>query len=464
MASGGGTGSGTGTGGTGTGTTGTATLVRTLTDTPLSHPNMSLVTFSGNDPRQNANEFWSSVEQKINFSLGTTLPTDAAALANHQNRRKALFGSLLTETALEWFNTIDPTRTLDQIKGDFINRFTDSRDQFKYRLEVEGATRQEGELIKNYFHRIKHAVDRGWPEKIPARLTDPGQIATERTIQQRQREQKYIDFAIRGLQPPSLKRKAHEYRIENPDKTWDEIQNHLITKDLTFTVSTDGTVKQTNDKISSLEAQIKELTSLIRNNEVSAINSGSFKDPNVKGRPNNTRFCNYCRNHGHSISNCSKHRIDEGFKKMKRELTEEKEKKTSFSTDYKKQTNSKPYFNNQNRPNNTNSGYDNRRYGNKHYNNNNNKSYEQKFPQNNQFSPHETEARQYYERENQNFQRSYPPQAHNNQFQASSSRYYDQQLRLSHSVHWVEDRNQQTEFYDQNNYTDAITDFFPLNF
>ena len=48
---------------------------------------------------------------------------------------------------------------------------------------------------------------------------------------------------------------------------------------------------------------------------------------------------------------------------MKRELTEEKEKKTSFSTDYKKQTNSKLYFNNQNRPNNTNSGYDNRRYG-----------------------------------------------------------------------------------------------------
>ena len=87
MASGGGTGSGTGTGGTGTGTTGTATLVRTLTDTPLSHPNMSHATFLGNDPRQNANEFWSSIEQKLNFSLGTTLPTDAAVLANHQNRR-----------------------------------------------------------------------------------------------------------------------------------------------------------------------------------------------------------------------------------------------------------------------------------------------------------------------------------------------------------------------------------------
>ena len=76
-------------------------------------------------------------------------------------------------------------------------------------------------------------------------------------MQQRQREQKYIDFAIRGLKPPSLKRKADEYRIENPDKTWDEIQKHLINKDLTFTFSTDGTVKQTNDEISGLEAQIK---------------------------------------------------------------------------------------------------------------------------------------------------------------------------------------------------------------
>ena len=57
-----------------------------------------------------------------------------------------------------------------------------------------------------------------------------------------------------------------------------------------------------------------------------------------------------------------------------------------------------------------------------------------------------------------------PPHAHNNQFRASSSRYYDQQPRSSHSVHWVEDQNQQAEYYDQNNYTDAITDFFPLNF
>ena len=44
---------------------------------------------------------------------------------------------------------VDPTRNLDQIKECFINRFKDSRDQCKYRLEVEDATRQEDELIKS---------------------------------------------------------------------------------------------------------------------------------------------------------------------------------------------------------------------------------------------------------------------------------------------------------------------------
>ena len=52
-----------------------------------------------------------------------------------------------------------------------------------------------------------------------------------------------------------------------------------ITKDLTLTVSTQSTIKQTNNKINSLEVQIKELSSLIRNNEASAINSCTSKNP-----------------------------------------------------------------------------------------------------------------------------------------------------------------------------------------
>ena len=46
------------------------------------------------------------------------------------------------------------------------HRFTDERDHFKYRIDAENAARQKGELIKNYFHRTKSSLDRGWPESI----------------------------------------------------------------------------------------------------------------------------------------------------------------------------------------------------------------------------------------------------------------------------------------------------------
>ena len=36
-------------------------------ETPTTHPNLSLVSFSGNDPNQDATSFWNSVEKKYSF-------------------------------------------------------------------------------------------------------------------------------------------------------------------------------------------------------------------------------------------------------------------------------------------------------------------------------------------------------------------------------------------------------------
>ena len=47
-----------------------------MAEAPISLSSVSLVTFSGNDPNQNALEFWNSIDQKVKFSLGTTIPTD----------------------------------------------------------------------------------------------------------------------------------------------------------------------------------------------------------------------------------------------------------------------------------------------------------------------------------------------------------------------------------------------------
>ena len=112
--------------------------------------------------------------------------------------------------------------------------------------------------------------------------------------------------------------------IENPNTGWETFTNHIITKDLTLIVATDPANKTSTDKMTSLETQIKELTKLIENQEVSAINEQhSFRrrDPNIKGRPNNTRFCDYCRTNGHSISRCSKKQVRDEVNKLSKELT-----------------------------------------------------------------------------------------------------------------------------------------------
>ena len=119
-----------------------------MADIPISHPNLSLMTFSGNDPNQNATAFWNSVENKTIFSIGQR-PNDGDARRSYDSRQRSLFGSLLTDTSLEWFNdNVTNATTGAQLKDLFLNRFTDGRDQFKHRIDAENAARQEGELIK----------------------------------------------------------------------------------------------------------------------------------------------------------------------------------------------------------------------------------------------------------------------------------------------------------------------------
>ena len=61
-----------------------------------------------------------------------------------------MFGSLLTETALEWYTgEVTDATTWAELKDLFLKRFTDGRDQFQHRIDAENATREEGELIKN---------------------------------------------------------------------------------------------------------------------------------------------------------------------------------------------------------------------------------------------------------------------------------------------------------------------------
>ena len=230
-----------------------------MAENTVSFPNLAQDNISGNDPDQDAKSFLPTVENKINFSLGSR-PTDIAEKTRYLFRKKAFFSSLLRGPVAEWYaDLMNDAATWDQIRTAFIDR-----DKYRHRITAENYVRGNEELLKNFFRRVKSAVDKGWP-------FDPNGTQAERDNQQNQRNAKYIEFAVRGLRPTGLKRKAHEYLIEYTNATWDAFQTHITSKDVIYTISSELVPNVTTDqntKLHFLEQQIKELTALIKDQQV----------------------------------------------------------------------------------------------------------------------------------------------------------------------------------------------------
>ena len=93
-------------------------------------------------------------------------------------------------------------------------------------MEVEHCIRGDGEKIRNFLHRIKRTVDKGWPDDREGLASaDHG---AERAAQGQQRRQRYMDYSLKGLRPRYLERKAQEYLMENPNATWNEFSTQII--------------------------------------------------------------------------------------------------------------------------------------------------------------------------------------------------------------------------------------------
>ena len=301
----------------------------------LAYPDLAIDKFSGTDPDQDAESFVQLIERKINFALGDA-PGDAAELANYTFRKKALFSSLLRGPAAEWYESnITNATTWDDVRTNFITRFSDGRNKFRFRMEVEHCIRGDGEEIRNFLHRIKRTVDKGWPDDLNG--IEAAQYAAERAAQGRQRRQRYIDYSLKGLRPKYLQQKAQEYLMENPKATWNDFSARIIQRDVSFQVSSNflNDEEQTKAQMATLGQEMKNLRSELQEHRVNAVEGNSrLVDPNQKGRQNATRFCNYCRTNGHTPSWCRKKIRDEELKRIENERTAEK--KVTFTQDYNK--------------------------------------------------------------------------------------------------------------------------------
>ena len=302
----------------------------------LTYPDLALDNFSGTDTDQEAEAFIRLRECKINFALGTEPEVVELEHVIYLFRKKALFSSLLRGPAAEWYgSTIQDAMTWHEVRTLFITRFSDGRNKFRHRMEVEHCIRADGEEIRNFFHRIKKTVDKGWPDDMVG--IAPGDQDAERTTQTRQRRQRYIDYTLKGLRPRYLQRKAQEYLLEHPNATWNDFLTHLINKDVSYQVCTSflNDEEQNKAQMASLGQEMKNLRTELKEHRVNALEGNQrHVNRNQKGRQNATTFCGYCRTNGHTPSVCRKKIRDEEIKNLQNEATAEK--KITFTQDYNK--------------------------------------------------------------------------------------------------------------------------------
>ena len=229
-----------------------------MTATPFAYPDLAIDKFSGTDPDQDTESFIQLIERKNNFALGDA-PGDAGELANYIFKKRALFSSSLRGPAAEWYeNSVTNATTWEKVRTNSITTFSDGRNKFRYRMEMEHCIRGDGEEIGNFLHRIKRTVDKGWPDDMIG--IEGAQQNAERDAQARQR-QRYINYSLKGVRPRYLQRNAQEYLMENPNATWNDLSTRIIQRDVSFQVSSISLndEEQIKAQMASLEQEMKNL-------------------------------------------------------------------------------------------------------------------------------------------------------------------------------------------------------------
>ena len=288
----------------------------------LAYPDLAVDKFSGTDTDQDAESFIQLIEREIIFALGDA-PGDAGELANYTFRKKALFSTLLRGPAAEWYeNNITNATTWENVRTNFITRFSDGRNKFRYRMEVEHCIRGDGEESRNFLHRIKRTVDKGWPDDMNG--IEAAQKNAERAAQSRQRKQRYMDYSLRGLRARYLQRKAQEYLMERLNATWNDFCAQIIQKDVILEVSSTflSHEAQTKAELATFGQEKKNLRSELEEYHVNAvaITSRNFhRDP--QGGQKLTRFCNYCNKNGQTLNWCRKKMRDEEVRKIRNDMS-----------------------------------------------------------------------------------------------------------------------------------------------
>ena len=246
-------------------------IIPTMANTYFAYPDLAIDNFSGTDPDQDVESFIQLIERKINFAVRDA-GGDAGEPANYTFRKKTLFSSLLRGPTAEWCqNNITNATTCESVRKKCLTRFSDGRNKFRYRMELEHCFIGDWEETWNFLHSIKGTVDKGWPNNVEG--IAPADHGAERIAQARQRRQRYVDYSKKAPTPRYLQRKAQEYLMDNPNATWNDFSTRIIRKDVSFQVSSNllNNEEQTKTQMATLSQEMKIFRSESPEHRVNAV-------------------------------------------------------------------------------------------------------------------------------------------------------------------------------------------------
>ena len=179
----------------------------------------------------------------------------------------------------------EATTLLNGMKMNCITRFSDGRNKFRHRFEVEHC----------------------WPDDTNGMPN--AQQNAELTTQKRQQKQRYMHYNLRGLKSNYLQLKAQEQLMEYPNVTWNDFSNHNIQQDLMLQVSSNflHDVEQIKIELATLGQEMRNLRVELQEYRLIAMEEKSRPwAPTKKEKQKTVRFCDYCHKNGHTPKWCRK--------------------------------------------------------------------------------------------------------------------------------------------------------------
>ena len=181
-----------------------------------------------------------------------------------------------------------------------IARFSDGRNEFRHRLEVEHCWSDDTSGIPN------------------------AQQNAERETQKKQQKQTYLNYSPRGLKTIYLQIKAQEQLMECPNATRNDFSTQIFQEDVLLQVCSDflHDVGQIKIELATMRQDMKNFRTELQGHRVNCM-EGNFRPwaPTQKGNQKTVRFCNYCHKNGHTPKWCCKKMRDEEIRKVRYEMS-----------------------------------------------------------------------------------------------------------------------------------------------